>query len=186
MGVLYQNLRRSGQVAECAPGRKTPLLPYLTFPSGLALILRPSRVYISLLRIVFPTVRVSDLPCTAERLPLSGQALSPNGVAILPQQGSTSLPYHKSISPCPRFSPPRLFEIWSPPTIKRSGSVGIDAHANKIVLLLEKQMKSLRRSGIFRVPRKAAFVSVGGFVVAPVGASTGSTYHPRFSCGDGM
>ena len=61
---------------------------------------------ISLLRIVFPTVRVSALPCTAERLPLSGQAFSPGAAAILPRLASTPQPYHKTISPYPRFSSP--------------------------------------------------------------------------------
>ena len=63
---------------------------------------------ISLLRIVFPTVRISDLPCTAERLPLGGQAFSPSVAAILPRPDSIPLPYHKSFSPCSRFFPSSL------------------------------------------------------------------------------
>jgi len=73
---------------------------------GLPLILRPSRVYISLLRIAFPTVRISGLPCTAERLPLGGQAFSPGGATILPRSDSIPQLYHKSISPCRRFPSP--------------------------------------------------------------------------------
>ena len=71
-----------------------------------SLILRPSCAYISLLRIVFPTVRISGLPCTAERLPLGGQAFSPGGATILPRSDSIPQLYHKSISPCRRFPSP--------------------------------------------------------------------------------
>ena len=61
---------------------------------------------ISLLRIVWPTVRISDLPCTAERLTLCGQAFSPGGAAIIPRPDSTPPPYHKSFSHCQRFFSP--------------------------------------------------------------------------------
>ena len=62
----------------------------------------PTRAYISLLRIVFPTVRKSDLPRTDERPSPGGQAFSPGGASILPGTDAALLPYHKSFSPYPR------------------------------------------------------------------------------------
>ena len=68
---------------------------------------------ISLLRIVFPTVRESDLPCTSERLPLGGQEFFPGGAAILPRPDSTPLPYHSPFPLAHGFLP--LFS----PTVRR-------------------------------------------------------------------
>ena len=68
---------------------------------------------ISLLRIVFTTVRASDLPCTAERLPLGGQEFFPGGATILPRPASTPLLYHSPFPLAHGFLP--LFS----PTVRR-------------------------------------------------------------------
>ena len=57
--------------------------------------------------------------CTAERLPLGGQAFFPVGAAILTRTDEMSPPYSKSFSPCPQVFTPRHSEIWP---IARGGS----------------------------------------------------------------